>query len=131
MIQSLETGKWVVSGITVRLAPDVQIEGTPTVGARVQFTGGVQADGSFLARSVSVKGTEVQAGQVSFKGVVERIGADTWVVSGVSLTVNLQTRIKGNPAVGDTVTVEAVTVPTGTKVALAIDRVAGSTSASR
>ncbi len=131
IIQVIGTDKWVVSGITIQLAPDAKVEGTPTVGARVQFTGGLQPDGSFLARSVSVKGTDVGAGQATFTGTVERTSADTWVVSGVTLTIGVQTRIKGNPAVGDIVTVEATTLPTGTKVAISIESVAAGSRAAR
>lgn len=123
VIQSLATNSWVVSGTTVALSADTRIEGTPQVGLVVEVKGEARPDGTFLAREISVQEVKALEGQgrAAFSGKVERISADLWVVAGVQVAITNATRIKGEPQVGDTVTVEAATQPNGTLVALRIE----------
>ncbi len=108
-------GDWMVSGRTVTVTADTEIEqddGQVVVGATVEVEGLVQTDGSVMAQEI-----EVESGpgmEFKFTGTVEvlpdtmgRIG--DWTVSGVVVHVTTTTRIEQDDApvaVGVTVEVK-------------------------
>lgn len=55
-----------------------------------------------------VSGREDPASEIEFSGIVESMGAETWLIAGRSVRVTSQTEIKGAIAVGNTVKVHAV-----------------------
>lgn len=69
-------------------------------------------------------------GEVTFKGFVEQINADSYVVSGMTFRVDMQTLITPGLVLGDEVKVKALLLPDQTRYALSIEKIdkAGSVS---
>jgi len=107
-IQTISDTIWVVRGITVTIDANTKIfvpKGKQAeVGdwAKVQATR--QRDGSLLATYIRVqKHKDRGAEPVQFKGVIESIecvysGCD-WVVSGITVTLDARTVVKGAPCI--------------------------------
>lgn len=74
-----------------------------------------------------------ELGEVTFKGLIETINADSYVVSGLTFRFDLQTVLDAGLAVGDAVEVKALMLPDQTRYALSIqleenfDALAGAT----
>jgi hypothetical protein len=81
------------------------------LGDWVQVTGVVLEDGSLLAQQIQKQ--TVDGSPFEFTGVVQTIGDESWSISGIDVTVNDDTEIKDNPAVGDVVKVEGHISPNG------------------
>ena len=78
--------------------PDIELDDW------VRVSGFILEDGSLLAQRIQ-KETEDSA-PFEFTGVVQTIGAESWLISGIDVAVNERTEIKDAPAVGDVVKVE-------------------------
>ncbi len=65
---------------------------------------------------------DIELGSLSFKGVVESIGAESYIVSGIEIRIDALTIISGEPVVGDTVKVKAFVLPDSTRYALKIEK---------
>lgn len=61
-----------------------------------------------------------ELGEVTFKGLIETINADSYLVSGLTFRFDLQTVIDAGLAVGDAVEVKALMLPDQTRYALSI-----------
>ncbi|MBI3287782.1 MAG: hypothetical protein HYZ68_07020, partial [Chloroflexi bacterium] len=59
--------------------------------------------------------------EVDFRGVVESIDGDVWVIAGIRVLVNAQTEFEGAPGVGDFVHAHALAQADGTLVARQIE----------
>ncbi len=67
----------------------------------------VNSAGGLLATSVEAYGTVAPPELIAFRGPVQTISATTWTIAGRGVTVNADTKIVGDPKVGDTVDVLA------------------------
>jgi len=65
---------------------------------------------------------DIELGSLSFKGVVESIGAESYIISGIEFRIDALTIISGDPVVGDTVKVKAFVLPDSTRYALKIEK---------
>ncbi len=115
----ISTDPWVVNGIRIRTDERTQIDEGIDIGNRVRVRGRVLADGTWLAESIEQL-DEGQRHHVEFTARVRSI--DPWVVGAVSVTVDDKTKIIGDIAVGDWVTVKGQLLPDGTVVAKKITR---------
>ena len=81
----------------------------------------LNACGGTLPPSTAVQAQKVEANEVVFTGIVEAINRGQWTVSGQQVTVDTQTTLDPNIAVGDTVRVEANVSADGAVTALKVE----------
>ena len=91
-----------------QVTADTRFVGDPQVGDRVEVRFHTDAQGNAIADLVRKDAPEDGGQETEFKGTVESIAPDQWTISGQTVLVNGDTRIEGNPQVGDTVEVHAV-----------------------
>jgi len=94
---------WIVSGHTVIITAETQIEGTPEVGAIVKIEGCAQPDGSVIATEVEVRRPPGEGGEeVEFRGPIVEMTDGQWQVGRWIVLITDSTQISGDPPdVGD------------------------------
>ena len=121
-LQRFDAHSWTVGGRTVMLNQSTEIIGQPVLGAMVEVHARMQADGSLLAAKLKV---EQHQSRVKFKGMVESISPNAWVISGRTVLVDGRTvfdQRHGPLGVGVTVKVKAMRQADGSLLALRIKR---------
>lgn len=118
-LDSINGNTWMVSGVTVVLTTTTEIEGTPTIGAKVKVEGTKLADGSVLAREIKIMEKEhVNLGtKVEFTGTVTAMNGNMWTVDATTVIITATTEVHGTFAVGDKVKVEGYKQTDGTVLA--------------
>lgn len=115
-IESISGDTWVIGGRNFKVTAITRLDGGLAVGvtARVEFI--TQPDGIMLA-------TEIQTDEEDekFKGEIQSVSADTWVIGGETFRVNSATRLDQGLAVGVIARVEFIRMTDGTKLALEIE----------
>ncbi len=119
-LERFNSARWTVSGRTVMLDQNTMIIGQPVIGATVEVHAREQADGGMLAIRLKVQNSnEVMA----FKGFVESISPNAWVISGRTVMVDGRTVFDerhGPLGVGVYVEVKAMHQSDGSLLALRI-----------
>jgi len=105
---------WNVSGVELATDANTDIDAGIQVGNRVQVTGRVLPDGTWLAESIAQL-DEGQRHAIQFTARVESLSP--WVVGGVTVTVDAKTKIASGINVGDLVRVKGNLLPDGSVVA--------------
>ena len=118
VVSEMGEGYLVANQIRIRLTEQTTIEGELEVGAWVKVEARVQGM-ELVAVHIAVRSHHTPS-VITFRGVVERISEDLWVISGREVAVNEDTVIIGNPQVGDSVLVRARVLSDGSLVALRI-----------
>jgi len=114
LIESFSPTQWIVGGHTLIITEDTLIEGTPHKGFLAEVKALRQSDGSLLAVHIFVRPpTE----EVQFEGVIQSLGAEEWIVDGVTVRLDAETIVEGTPAVGSRVEVEGLLLPDGAVLA--------------
>lgn len=120
-VKSIGTNSWVITDghgkdVTISINAQTKILGSPKVGDPVDVLANVDSANNYVAISIIA----VTLPQMHLSGVVKAIGPTTWVVGPAAglgpdflLQVNAQTRIVGNPQVGDHVDVVAQVTTSG------------------
>ena len=104
-VESMEDEAWVVAGQTLLIDDDTYLDDLIALGDVVRVYATIQADGSLLATRIHLLD---ERHPFEFFGVVQSIGDETWLVSGISIALDEGTEIKDAIAVGDVVKVEGV-----------------------
>jgi hypothetical protein len=114
-VKSIGTDSWVITDshrgdTTVVVNNQTRILGSPKVGDTVDVLANVDSAHNFVAIAISV--SPVFNSHLHFTGVVKQIGTNSWVIgpsAGLGpdtiVQVNSQTKIVGDPHVGDRVDV--------------------------
>jgi hypothetical protein len=124
VLNQMTEGAWMIGDQTVQVTPQTEIKGNPQPGDLVKVHA-VQTDSGYVAheiekiRSFPTAGAP-QARNFKFYGTVESINGSTWVISGVTVNVDTNTKFKGNPVVGSQVEVKALAQTDGTYLATQI-----------
>lgn len=116
-VGSIEPDSWQIAGETVQVSAKTQIDDGVEVGNLVHVEGLALRDGTKLAQSISLV---EDAQPFQFDGTVEKIGEDSWDVSGQTVSVNADTEIGEGLEVGSPVSVTGVILPDGTWLAESI-----------
>jgi hypothetical protein len=127
-------GDWVVSGTTVHVTTETEIDeslATVAVGASVKVEGTTETDGSITASSIEATedAEDDEFGGMDFEGFVEVLPASTdfvgdWVVSGTTVHVTTDTELDqeaGAIAVGAAVEIEGLSEADGSITATQIE----------
>lgn len=111
VVTEMDTEQWLLGNVVILLDGETAVDPDIALGDLVRVTGVVQEDGSLLARRIQ-KQTE-EGSPFEFTGVVQTIGDETWMISGIDVAVNDRTEIKDSLVVGDVVKVEGQITPEG------------------
>jgi hypothetical protein len=120
VVQSIDP--WQVAGIGFDTSAATLIDDDIEVSDEVQVTGRILPDGTWLADSITLLDEDFLL-EIVFAGTVDEI--DPWVVNGLPLDTNDETRIDEDIEVGDLVRVTARILEDGTWLATRIDRLRG------
>lgn len=115
VVTEMGAHQWQLGDLVVLLDEATVVDPAIELGDWVRVTGVVQVDGSLLARQIYR--VTPDSAPFEFTGVVQTIGEESWLISGIVVTVNGRTEIKNDPAVGDVVRVEGQITPDGTWLA--------------
>ena len=118
--------QWMIGNISVTVNVTTEIRpdsAAAVVGAFVRGQGIKRSDGTIIARQIEVvtaPGGTVDM-HVEFRGPINSIGANMWVVDGKTISITAQTQIHGTPVVGALAEVKALKLADGSLVALEIE----------
>ena len=87
--------------------PNGAIKGIGDLAAGMFASVDVVNSGGLLATSVEAHGTEVPPELIAFRGPVQTISTTAWTIAGRVVQIDSDTKIAGDPKVGDTVDVVA------------------------
>lgn len=118
VVQHMADEVWAISGISVTVNADTELDEGLAVGDVVEVEGWILEDDSWLASSI--RRLEGQERGFEFTGYVESI--DPWVVSGIAFETREWTEIEAGIEISDTVKVEGQILEDGTWVAVEIKR---------
>jgi len=128
-VVSISADSWAVGDTTFAVTSDTEIHEAILVGDMVKVHASVNPDQSLTAREIDLAEAddseldeqEKDEQELEFKGVVESISADTWILAGMSFAVTPETEIKDAIVVGDFVEIRALLSVDGVLTALRIE----------
>ena len=104
--------EWNVAGQIIAVDENTTIAGDIEVGDQVVVNGRIREDGTLLAGRIALLQENANP-PFNFTGVVQEIGEEAWVISGIPVAVSEATRIDEGLAAGDTVFVEGAILEDG------------------
>ncbi|MBI3243973.1 MAG: FecR domain-containing protein [Chloroflexi bacterium] len=113
VIDAIADSGWTISGVTIKVDGNTEIDEGLETGDVVKVEGHIQADGSWLAESITLADEDEHKFEIT--GPVESM--DPWKVAGVEFETAAWTEIDENIKVGDRVKVEGRIQEDGTWVA--------------
>jgi ferric-dicitrate binding protein FerR (iron transport regulator) len=104
-VDSIGATEWVIAGRVVRVDGETELAPGLALGAWVEVTGGIGADGAWWASRIVPLNAP---GELTFRfaGTVQTQSPTVWTVSGITLTVDADTEIESGIVVGDAVLVD-------------------------
>ncbi len=120
-VQEINEADWTISGQTVIITDTTEIEAGIEVGNLVQVVGIIQENGALLAEKIR-RISEESGLPFEFVGVIETIGTDIWLISGVEVAVYTDTVTQEGLIAGDVVQVTGRIQEDGTWLAERITR---------
>jgi hypothetical protein len=127
-VQEIRSTDWTISGQTVIITDTTEIESGIGVGNLVQVYGIIQDNGALLAERIR-RISEESGLPFEFEGVIETIGTDIWLISGVEVAVYTDTVTQEGLMAGDVVKVTGRIQEDGTWLAERIVRALDETRA--
>jgi hypothetical protein len=117
VVQEIGPEAWKISGVSITLDADTEVDEGLAVGDLVEVEGWVLPDSTWLARSIA----RMEDGERTFEftGSVESIAP--WIVSGIAFETDEWTEVEAGIEVGDTVRVKGRILEDGTWVATEIE----------
>jgi hypothetical protein len=119
VVQAIEPESWMISGVTLAVNSDTQVDRGIAVGDLVRARGWIQADGTWYA--YTIEWATKQTSTFSFTGPVEHI--QPWQVSGIAFKTHEWTLVDKGISVGDEVRVTGQISDDGTWVAFEIEKI--------
>ena len=118
----IDNDSWIVSGLTISLTADTQIEPEIGVGDTVRVVGFIlQPEGHLVATAITRLEDDDEK-PFEFVGVVQNISAGAWTISGITIGIDEETEIEEGIAVGDTVKVNGIILANDTWLAEEIEQ---------
>jgi hypothetical protein len=107
VIEAIGGQTWTVGGLLVHIRPDTVIDGAAAEVGRLAHVRAVRRpNGEIWATHITVE--EIGTEEVDFEGLIERMEAGRWQVSGVSVLLDGRTEVVGAPEVGKRVQVHGL-----------------------
>jgi len=125
VIEAMLATEWSVGGITVTVNAATVIderEGPAQVGATAKVHAVQQTDGSLLAQRIRIRNRVPDESKIEFRGPIDAMGSNVWVVNGVTLLVDEGTIFENleRAALGAIAEVKARILPDGSLLAISI-----------
>jgi hypothetical protein len=129
-VTSIGAARWTIGDRTIAISPQTEIKGVIAVGDLVKVHARVQSDLSLTAREIEpAEADDLEDGDVDdldhedvrFRGTVQSMGGQTWLVGGLSFLVTDATDIRDDVRVGDFVEIRAVLLADGQLFATRIE----------
>ena len=108
LIERFGATEWVVGGHTLLITADTAIENAPQIGLLAEVKALRRGDGSLIAVQIRV---QLPSEVVQFEGTIQSLGAVQWTVEGVTVRLDGQTQVVGDPAIGSRAEVEGLLLP--------------------
>lgn len=119
VVQTIGEDLWQISGASIVISSETEIEDDIAVGDVVDVVGWIQSNGRWLALSIE-KSEDTEPG-FTLTGNVQSI--NPWTVAGIALTTNEETEIEDGIVVNDLVRVEGTITPEGVWLAQEIEKI--------
>ena len=120
-VEEIGEQNWVVAGQTIAIVETTEIDPSIQSGDLVRVEGVILESGAFQADRIIPIGDLAQL-PFEFSGVVELVGAESWVISGITIDVDENTTIDDGLVPGDIVQVKGWILEDGTWLARKINR---------
>jgi hypothetical protein len=119
-VDTIGLDEWSVSGVSFVVDEWTEIEDPDKIeeNSLVKVEGRILADGTWLATRIELAGDDELT--FEFVGTVDEINIDSWVVSGIEVSVTDETEITGTIVVSDLVKVKGEILPDRTWLATEI-----------
>jgi hypothetical protein len=101
-VQDIGETEWIISGQSVTITNTTEIEDGIEAGNLVKVEGIIRENGDLLAEKITLV-SEEHGLPFDFVGVIETIGTDSWLISGVNVAVYTDTVIQAGLEAGDLV----------------------------
>ncbi|MCZ7671554.1 MAG: DUF5666 domain-containing protein [Chloroflexi bacterium] len=128
IVTEMGAAAWVVAGQTILLNDETEIDDTIILNDKVRVTGMIEANGALRATAID-RLLDSEGYPFVFTGVVQTMADELWQISGMAISVNVETAVSANIQVGDIVRVTGLILPDQTWLATAIDLVEPGTAA--
>jgi hypothetical protein len=109
---------WWIGGVPFTITPDTLLLDKFQPGDTVLVTGRILEDGTWVIDSIQP--AQASSKKSTFAGVVQQMNDDNWLISGISVMVNVATRILDDVQLGNVVKVKYVVLENGSWQALEI-----------
>ncbi|MGQ0600268.1 MAG: DUF5666 domain-containing protein [Anaerolineales bacterium] len=120
-VDAIGAGEWTIAGRAVKVDEQTEIDDNLQVGDIVEVRGGVAQDGAL--RAARIRLLEDETGRpFEFVGVVNAITETVWTISGITVTIDANTRIESGLVVGEVARVQGRVLTDGTWLAQSIGR---------
>ena len=113
VVEQISAERWLVSGIQVQVSSDTQMIGEITLGTLVEVEGSTEVEGYVTALEIHLR-------EFQISGLVEAIGQQEWMISGVRINITSETQISPGVAEGEVVLVLVRSFDDQTWTAMAI-----------
>jgi hypothetical protein len=120
-VESVSDTTWTISSRVVQVNEFTAIETGLKVGDEVQVEGSMASDGIFW--TVRFSRTEGTGSNFRFTGILSSIDRKVWIISGIKVTVDINTTLYGEFVLGNPVAAEGVIKEDGTWLATSINLV--------
>jgi hypothetical protein len=121
-VEEIDSDSWIVSGLTISLTADTQIEPQIGVGDTIRIVGFIlQPEGHLVATAITRLEDNDQK-PFEFVGVLQNISARAWTISGITIGIDEETEIEEGIALGDTVKVNGIILANDTWLAQEIEQ---------
>lgn len=117
IVQSISDEKWTISGITIVVNEETQIEDGIDVGDTVRVEGIILADNTWLAHEIDLLVEE----EATFSFTGDVMSMDPWLVAGIPFELAEWATVEPGIELGDIVHVSGIILEDGTWLATEID----------
>jgi hypothetical protein len=118
-ISAIQGGQWMVSGVTFMVDAATVLKGSLQISDPVNIQGRILSSGERIADLITPANNANP--KTTFTGIIEKIGAESWEISGQTVLVDTKTEITKGLKVGDPIQVNFSVLPDGSWLAKAIE----------
>jgi hypothetical protein len=112
-VEEIELDAWTVAGHTIAITNTTEIDAGIEPGDLVRVRGIIREGGSLLAQRIQLVDGDVDGQPFEFTGVVQDIGDEMWLISGVEIAIDNDTEIDPGIKIEDVVEVEGRILESG------------------
>jgi hypothetical protein len=104
-VERISGGRWTIDGTAINTNGATQIIGNPGVGWKVSAVVVQETDGSYTALQIAAVTPPATPEPYGFTDILESMDGEWWTIGGTRVKITGDTKIVGDPQIGDSVTV--------------------------